>query len=145
MTRKPLYLVDQSAVNVATLDVQFRDDHYEGTISLDATQPQLRQLFDQFEKLVEGQMFSLLDDIEQKIGTMPLRVRFDDGEEADVADLQVFPITNAVSFKTRRLAFEPDDDDDLIDRLLESNPAFRALVEKSKASTRRPFPAQPDT
>jgi hypothetical protein len=39
-------------------------------------------------------------------------------------------------------ALEPDDDDDLVDRLLESNPAFRALVEKSKASPRKPFPTQ---
>jgi len=39
---------------------------------------------------------------------------------------------------------EPADDDDLVDRLLESNPSFRALVEKSKASPRRPFPRQPD-
>jgi hypothetical protein len=35
---------------------------------------------------------------------------------------------------------EPGDDDDLVDRLLESNPAFRALVERAKASPRRPFP-----
>ncbi len=39
---------------------------------------------------------------------------------------------------------EPDDDDDLVDRLLESNPAFRSLVEKSKASPRKPFPAPTD-
>lgn len=39
---------------------------------------------------------------------------------------------------------EPDDDDDLVDRLLESNPSFRALVEKSKGSPRRPFPSPPD-
>jgi hypothetical protein len=39
---------------------------------------------------------------------------------------------------------EPDDDDDLVDRLNESNPSFRALVEKSKASPRRPFPSPPD-
>jgi hypothetical protein len=39
---------------------------------------------------------------------------------------------------------ESDDDDDLVDRLLESNSAFRALVEKSKASPRRPFPTSPD-
>jgi hypothetical protein len=38
---------------------------------------------------------------------------------------------------------EPGDDDDLIDRLLESNPEFRKLVEKSKASPRRPFPIAP--
>src|SRR5215213_6358516 len=41
-------------------------------------------------------------------------------------------------------ALEPNDDDDLIDRLLESNPSFRALIEKSKASPRRPFPSAPD-
>jgi hypothetical protein len=35
---------------------------------------------------------------------------------------------------------EPDEDDDLVDRLIESNLAFRALVEKSKASARKPFP-----
>jgi hypothetical protein len=38
---------------------------------------------------------------------------------------------------------EPDDDDDLVDRLLESNPSFRALVAKSKASPRQPFPRPP--
>lgn len=39
---------------------------------------------------------------------------------------------------------EPSDDDDLVDRLLESNSAFRALVEKSKAGPRKPFPAPAD-
>ncbi len=41
-------------------------------------------------------------------------------------------------------AIEPTDDDSLIDDLLESNTSFRALVEKSKASPRRPFPSLPD-
>lgn len=34
---------------------------------------------------------------------------------------------------------EPAQDDSLIDDLLESNPAFRALVAKSKASPRKPY------
>ena len=34
---------------------------------------------------------------------------------------------------------EPGDDDSLVDDLIESNPTFRALIEKSKASPRRPF------
>jgi len=39
---------------------------------------------------------------------------------------------------------EPDEEEDgLVDRLLESNPRFRALVEKSKASPRKPFPTSP--
>jgi mRNA-degrading endonuclease RelE of RelBE toxin-antitoxin system len=39
---------------------------------------------------------------------------------------------------------EPGEDDDLVDRLIGSNPSFRALIEKSKASQRRPFPFRPD-
>jgi hypothetical protein len=33
----------------------------------------------------------------------------------------------------------PSDDDSLIDQLLESNPAFQALVAKSKAGARKAF------
>src|SRR5436309_12646396 len=100
MTNRPLYLIDQNSARVAAVDVEFREDHFEGTISLDTIPPQLRQLFEQFEEIVEGQMFSLLDDIEEKIGAIPLRVFFENGAEADVTDLQVFPSTKAVSFKT---------------------------------------------
>jgi hypothetical protein len=41
-------------------------------------------------------------------------------------------------------ALEPIDDDSLIDDLIGSNGSFQALVEKSKASPRRPFPSVPD-
>ena len=34
---------------------------------------------------------------------------------------------------------DPQEDDDLIDRLLETNPGFRALVAKSKTSSRGGF------
>lgn len=34
---------------------------------------------------------------------------------------------------------DPQEDDSLIDELLASNPAFQALVAKSKASPRKPF------
>ena len=37
---------------------------------------------------------------------------------------------------------EPLDDDDLVDELLASNRSFRSMVEKSKATPRRPFPGQ---
>jgi hypothetical protein len=41
-------------------------------------------------------------------------------------------------------SLEPDEDDDLVDRLIESNPSFRQLVADSKASPRKPFPIPPD-
>lgn len=39
-------------------------------------------------------------------------------------------------------SLEPNDDDPLVDELLASNPSFRALVERSKASDRLPFPPE---
>jgi hypothetical protein len=36
-------------------------------------------------------------------------------------------------------ALEPSEEDSLTDQLLESNPAFQALIAKSKASPRKPF------
>lgn len=45
----------------------------------------------------------------------------------------------------RLLAIQPLDagqDDDLTNELLESNAAFQALVAKSKASPRKPFPVE---
>jgi hypothetical protein len=38
-------------------------------------------------------------------------------------------------------SLEPQEDDALMDELLASNPKFRALVEESKASPRKPFAA----
>ena len=38
-------------------------------------------------------------------------------------------------------ALDSSDDDDLTSELLETNAAFRALVERSKSGRRRPFPS----
>jgi hypothetical protein len=40
-------------------------------------------------------------------------------------------------------SLDPSEEDSLTSELLESNVAFRALVAKSKASPRKPFPANP--
>ena len=48
----------------------------------------------------------------------------------------------------RLLAIQPLDsaqDDSLVDELLQSNAEFQALVAKSKASARKPFPSSPAT
>ena len=48
-----------------------------------------------------------------------------------------------VELPDRRLiaiqSLEPREDDSLVDDLLESNPAFRELLARSKASPRKPF------
>jgi hypothetical protein len=40
-------------------------------------------------------------------------------------------------------SLEGTEDDDLINELLASNPAFRAMVARSKAGPRKPFPLGP--
>ena len=101
MPARAIRLVDQSASDVARLNVALVGDVYRGSICLDETPPHLRRLFEEFEESVEGQMFTLADEIEQKIAVIPLKVIFANGREAAVEDLQVFPSTNRVSFKAR--------------------------------------------
>lgn len=102
MTTQPIYLVDQSSTRIAVLNVELSGDRYRGTICLDSTPPELKRLFEEFEENVEGQMFTLADEVEEKIGVIPLRVIFPNGREAYVEDLQVYPSTKRVSFKVRQ-------------------------------------------
>jgi hypothetical protein len=99
MSNRPLYLIDNSSLPVATLDVTSVADHFEGTISLDSTPQSLIKLFAELEELVEGQVLSLLDEVEQRICALQMRVRFENGSVANVCDLQIYPSTNSVSFK----------------------------------------------
>ena len=102
MTTQPVYLVDQSSTKVAVLNVEPSGDRYRGTICLDGTPPELKHLFEEFEENVEGQMFTLADEVEEKIAPLSLKVIFSNGMEAFVDDLQVYPSTKRVSFKVRQ-------------------------------------------
>ena len=98
------YLLDPSSAKVAVLDVTRIGDLFRGTICLDATPPELEQLFQEFEQMVEGQVFNVADEIEEKIGRLRLRVAFANGPEVEVSDLQVYPSTKRVSFGIRQPA-----------------------------------------
>jgi len=41
-------------------------------------------------------------------------------------------------------SLDATEDDDLVNQLLASNPAFREMVAKSKAGPRKPFPLDPE-
>jgi hypothetical protein len=107
MATQPSFLLDQSSTKVAVLNVEPSGDRYRGTICLDATPSDLKHLFEEFEENVEGQMFSLVDEVEEKICAIPLKVVFANGKEAYVEDLQVYPSTKRVSFKVRQTSAAP--------------------------------------
>jgi hypothetical protein len=99
MQTQTVKLIDPSGKVVATAQVADEGAFYGGTIDLRETPPNLRALFEAFEEIVNGQMFALLDDIQERIGALSLKAVFDSGQEAYVKDLQVFPSTGDVSFK----------------------------------------------
>jgi hypothetical protein len=59
----------------------------------------LRRLFEEYEEIVDACTFSLLDEIEEKIEDLHLKVVFEDGSEAALADVQIYPTTDKVSFR----------------------------------------------
>jgi hypothetical protein len=84
---------------LATTQVADQGGYFGGTIDLRSTPAHLRALFEEFEEIVNGQMFVFLDEIQAKIGSLPIKAVFDDGFEVYVKDLQVFPSTGDISFR----------------------------------------------
>jgi hypothetical protein len=97
--------IDAEGHVLATAQVTDEGTHFGGTVNLDGMPSTMRRVFDDFEEIVNGQMFSFLDEIEAKIRALPLRVLFGDAGEVPVRDLQIYPSTGDVSFK---LAKEPN-------------------------------------
>lgn len=99
MKKYAVKLIDASHNVLAIAHVVDFGDWYGGTIDLGFTPSPLRALFDEFEEIVNGQMLSFLDKIQEQIASLAVKAVFEMGCEVFVNDLQVFPSTAAVSFK----------------------------------------------
>jgi hypothetical protein len=100
MSARTVKLIDQARNVIAVTHVADKGGRYEGTIDLTCAPPSLRTLFNEFEEIVNGQMFSFLDEIETKIASFSLKAVFDNnGAELSVKELQIYPSTGDVSFK----------------------------------------------
>jgi hypothetical protein len=102
MTKRPMYLIDGSLRLLGNLEVSPVGNNYEGTIDFGHPPQEMRQLFTEFEEIVEGQMFSLLEQIEERIRAAQIQAIWNDGQNTPVEELQVFPSTGAVSFRATR-------------------------------------------
>jgi hypothetical protein len=108
MSTQRITLIDQGRQVVATAQVAEQDGTFVGRINLSLMPMPLRQLFEEYEEIVHTQTFSLLDEIEEKIETLHLKAVFEDGHEAALADVQIYPSTNKVSFQVlKRAVFSP--------------------------------------
>ena len=99
MSSQQVTIIDQKREVVAMAQVTEQNSTFTGRIDLSPMSAQLRHQFEAYEEIVNKQMFSLLDEIEEKIETMLLKVVFADGHVAHLADLQIYPGTKKVSFK----------------------------------------------
>jgi hypothetical protein len=99
MITRNVRLIDQARKVFATAQISEEGDHYGGTIHLGDAPAHVRTLFDEFEEIVEGQMFAFLDSYQEKIASMQIKVVFEDETEYYVRELQVFPSRCDVSFK----------------------------------------------
>jgi|SRR5579884_231491 len=99
METRTVKLIDPARKVVATAQVADEGSYYGGSIDLRETPPTLLALFNEFEEIVNGQMFGFLDDIQERIEAVTIKAVFDTGLEVLVRDLQVFPSTGDVSFR----------------------------------------------
>lgn len=101
MNQRTIKLLGPSGELLATGQAAPEGDHFAGSIDLTPMPASMLQIFQEFEELVNGQVFSLLDDVEQRINDLGIKVVFDDGREAFIEDLQIYPDTRLISFDIR--------------------------------------------
>ena len=99
MSSQRVTVIDQSQQVVATVQVSEQDGYLAGRIDLGSMPATLQHQFEEYEGMVNQQMFSFLDDLEEKIERLFLKAVFADGNVAQLTDVQIYPSTKSVSFK----------------------------------------------
>jgi len=102
-------IIDGSRNTVATARVSEREGRCFGEIDLGPMPDALLQRFEEYERLVNGQMFALLDDIEDQIDSFSLKVVLESGHEVAIEDVQIYPRSGRVSFKAELPPIPPPD------------------------------------
>lgn len=101
MSSLSVRLIDKNGNLVATARVDDEGTYFGGTVDLSPMPAALRRKFEEFEDLVNGQVFNLADEVQDQIAAEGLTAVFETGAEAVPEDLQIFPTIGTVSFKAR--------------------------------------------
>jgi hypothetical protein len=130
MTSQRVTLIDQGRQVIASAQVTEQDGAFVGRIDLSLMPMSLRRLFEEYEEIVNTQTFSLLDEIEEKIENLHLKGMFEDGYEATLTDVQIYPTTNKVSFQVlKRIVSLPGGPSERTLMAMDFSP-IQALVER---------------
>ncbi len=99
MSAQCVTLINHERQVVATAHVTEQQGQFIGRVDCSLMPLPLQQLFTAYEELVNTQVFSLLDEVEDHIARLHLRGIFEDGHEAVLADVQIYPSTKTMSFQ----------------------------------------------
>ena len=99
MSSQRVTIIDQSRQVVATAEVSEQGGYFAGRVDLSLMPAALQHQFEEYEEVVNQQMFSFLNELEDKIEGLLLKVVFANGNVAQLADVQIYPSTKRVSFK----------------------------------------------
>ena len=99
MSSQRVTIIDQGRQVVATAEVSEQGGYFAGRVDLSLMPAALQHQFEEYEEVVNQQMFSFLNELEDKIEGLLLKVVFADGNVAQLADVQIYPSTKSVSFK----------------------------------------------
>lgn len=95
-------LIDATGRIVATAHVQDKGAYFGGTVDVSQTPNALLDLFREFEEIVNGQVLSLVDEMQDKFEAYGIRALFPDNVEVCITDLQVYPAGGTMSFIVER-------------------------------------------
>ena len=104
MSSQHVTIINQSRQTVATAEVSEQGGYFAGRVDLSLMPAALQHQFEEYEEVVNQQMFSFLDELEDKIEGLLLKVVFANGDVAQLADVQIYPSTKSVSFKVMKEA-----------------------------------------
>ena len=99
MPGRIVQIVDGDRNVLAALDASPAHGRYSGSADFSAMPADRRRLFDEYEGIVNDQVFSLLDEYEDRIEGLACAAVFDDGSCRPIADVQLFPGGGTASFQ----------------------------------------------
>jgi hypothetical protein len=94
-----IHLIDSGRTVVATAQVTDENGLFSGSVALEPMPAAMRAKFEEYETIIQGQMFGLLDRVEDEIEQLNLKAVFPQGREEALTDLQLYPRTKRVSFR----------------------------------------------
>jgi len=100
MKTETVRLIDATGRLVAVARVAATGGRYEGDVDLSGAAPEVQELFQEFEEVVNDQIFSFLDDVQSRIADLGVVAVFDDQSRTPVKDLQIYPASAGISFES---------------------------------------------